>query len=418
MGIQGISSSLFISHILPQWDGKDLARASCVSTFFYSLIMNEPNKSLVWKAAVERCFLQIHKDYENRFDPDWRGLYIKYTLHERNKIKTLEQWSNAKNNETKILAYAKTLLAEYHLTGNFTKKEIKTFFREHFLVNEGKIKLEGKEKGEYFHCIGDFLSLFGFLSAFHEKLEDSYEKAAKLGDVQARVKRGRLYEEPKNSQFHASSPDKAKAFEYYRQAALQKDPNGQYETARCYERGIGVEQNSAEARKWYRESAYQGHTVAKRIVGLIFKEEVALPNLSKLEKESAKKKAFLNLRDAAAEGDLLATGHLGQCYEKGFGFSTDPEKAFACYLFADNHLGPYRDESDERISVEQLEITFSLAHCYEEGIGTSRNPEKALFFYRKVAAMNSYSSRSFAEQLNITEKAKSKVKELEAKDLS
>ena len=53
-----------------------------------------------------------------------------------------------------------------------------------------------------------------------------------------------------------------------RQAAEQGDAGAQYQLARCYREGLGVEmdmkQNLREAAKWYRKAAGQGHAQAQQ----------------------------------------------------------------------------------------------------------------------------------------------------------
>jgi TPR repeat protein len=49
----------------------------------------------------------------------------------------------------------------------------------------------------------------------------------------------------------------------YEKSANQGDPNAQYNLARYYTKGIGVEINKEEAFKWYEKSANQGYPYAK-----------------------------------------------------------------------------------------------------------------------------------------------------------
>lgn len=56
---------------------------------------------------------------------------------------------------------------------------------------------------------------------------------------------------------------------------LEEDQNSapvQYELGLCYLRGDGVEQNGAEAQKWLRRAAEQGHQQARELLSSCIKE--------------------------------------------------------------------------------------------------------------------------------------------------
>jgi len=57
-----------------------------------------------------------------------------------------------------------------------------------------------------------------------------------------------------------------KAVKWFRKAAEQGDAESQYELARCYYYGFGINENMKEAEKWYREAAKQGHENAKSVM--------------------------------------------------------------------------------------------------------------------------------------------------------
>ena len=50
----------------------------------------------------------------------------------------------------------------------------------------------------------------------------------------------------------------------YMNSANNGDPEAMFIIARYYEEGIGVEQNTSEAKKWYNKAATLGHFGAKR----------------------------------------------------------------------------------------------------------------------------------------------------------
>ena len=57
--------------------------------------------------------------------------------------------------------------------------------------------------------------------------------------------------------------DYAEAVKWYRKAAEQGHAVAQYNLGWCYDKGKGVAQNQSEAIKWYRKAADQGDTDAK-----------------------------------------------------------------------------------------------------------------------------------------------------------
>ncbi len=60
-------------------------------------------------------------------------------------------------------------------------------------------------------------------------------------------------------------------------AAAEGDADEQYELAKLYAEGEGVEQNWVEAVKWYRKAAEQGHDLAQFKVGLSYQNGKGVP---------------------------------------------------------------------------------------------------------------------------------------------
>lgn len=63
----------------------------------------------------------------------------------------------------------------------------------------------------------------------------------------------------------------ATAADWYRKAALQGDPDGQYHLGLCYDRGLGVPKDSALALKWYHDAARQGNAAAQYELGTCYR---------------------------------------------------------------------------------------------------------------------------------------------------
>jgi hypothetical protein len=57
------------------------------------------------------------------------------------------------------------------------------------------------------------------------------------------------------------------AAEWYRKAALQGDPEGEYRLGLCYDRGLGVPKNEALAAKWFSKAAQGGNASAQYELG-------------------------------------------------------------------------------------------------------------------------------------------------------
>ncbi len=54
---------------------------------------------------------------------------------------------------------------------------------------------------------------------------------------------------------------------WFRKAAEQGDPYGQYDLGTMYERGKGVAKDLFEAMQWYKKAAEQGNEEAKEAFG-------------------------------------------------------------------------------------------------------------------------------------------------------
>lgn len=57
--------------------------------------------------------------------------------------------------------------------------------------------------------------------------------------------------------------DPAKSLEHFRQAEGQGSDKAQYNYGRVHDEGTGVPRDFAEAAKWYREAAEQGHPLGQ-----------------------------------------------------------------------------------------------------------------------------------------------------------
>lgn len=82
----------------------------------------------------------------------------------------------------------------------------------------------------------------------------------------------------------------------YRTAAEQGDAQAQFQLGQCYEKGLGIDIDSAEAVKWYTKAADQGNADAMYSLGLCYYYAIGVPE------DLNKAKAYL--RKAIATGKL------------------------------------------------------------------------------------------------------------------
>ena len=83
-------------------------------------------------------------------------------------------------------------------------------------------------------------------------------KQADAGDAKAQFNIGSMYENGSGVE-----QDYAEAARWYRKAAERGDARAQYNLGIFHQNGWGVPQNHAEAVKWYRKAAMQGAASAQ-----------------------------------------------------------------------------------------------------------------------------------------------------------
>ena len=76
-----------------------------------------------------------------------------------------------------------------------------------------------------------------------------------------------------------------------------------------YREGLGVPKNDAEAVKWYRKAAQQGHVMAQVYLGFMYDNGYGVP-----ENDAEALKWY---RKAADQGDAYAQNNLALMYKKG-----------------------------------------------------------------------------------------------------
>jgi TPR repeat protein len=158
--------------------------------------------------------------------------------------------------------------------------------------------------------------------------------------------------------------DAAEAVKWYRKAAAQGHSGAQYNLGNCYYSGVGVEKDQAVAVGWYRKAAAQGHRDAQNSLGCCYYSGVGV------EKDQAVAVGWY--RKAAAQGHSEAQNSLGCCYYNGDGVEKDEAVA----------VGWYRNAAAQGLS----EAQDSLGNCYLTGKGVEKDQAVAVEWYRKAAA--------------------------------
>ena len=151
---------------------------------------------------------------------------------------------------------------------------------------------------------------------------ESLRTRANAGDAAAQHNLGLMY-----ATSEGVPRDNAEAMRWFRLAAEQGHPGGQFSLGVNYDRGGAVvPQDDAEAVWWYRLAAEQGHADAQFNLGLMY-----ATGRSVLQNDA---KAVRWYRLAAEQGDAEAQLTLGSMYRSGRGVSEDNAEAVRWYLAA------------------------------------------------------------------------------------
>ncbi|MDP4658109.1 MAG: sel1 repeat family protein [Opitutales bacterium] len=96
--------------------------------------------------------------------------------------------------------------------------------------------------------------------------------------------------------FQVGPVDYAEAVRWFRKAAEQGDPDGEYYVGRAYDSGKGVSEDKVQAVKWYRKAAEKGVAIAQYMLGHAYEtgEGVA--------KDEIEAYAYFNLAGATEKG--------------------------------------------------------------------------------------------------------------------
>jgi len=117
--------------------------------------------------------------------------------------------------------------------------------------------------------------------------------------------------------------DNAEAAKWFRKAAEQGHADAQAHLGWMYEQGRGVPQSDAEAVRWYRKAADQGHAQGQNNLGVMYEQGRGVPQSYA---EAAKW-----FRKAAEQGNVLGLYNLGRMYANGHGVPRDDAEAVKWY---------------------------------------------------------------------------------------
>jgi TPR repeat protein len=139
-----------------------------------------------------------------------------------------------------------------------------------------------------------------------------YHVAAEAGIALAQAKLGYIYDQ---------SNDDEKAVQWYRQAADQQHPDGEFGLGEMYAKGEGVEQDYEVAVEMYMRAAVGGHAQARRVLANAYEHGA-------LGRKASADEALRWLTLAANSGDINAMRRMASLYaEGGLGVKPDPAQA-------------------------------------------------------------------------------------------
>ena len=159
------------------------------------------------------------------------------------------------------------------------------------------------------------------------------------------------------------APDHAQARKWFRRAALQGHVRAQVNLAIQLNTGVGGKENASDAFHWFSAAAQQGDARAQRMRGILLAQGRGV-------EQNATAAVGCYLR-AARSNDTRSQFNLGVCYQEGLGVSKDLHKAAKWYWRAAN-LG-------------DAQAMYNLACCYADGLGVQEDCNKASRWFAEAA---------------------------------
>ena len=149
----------------------------------------------------------------------------------------------------------------------------------------------------------------------------------------------------------------------YREVAERGYADAQFYLGEMYYFGYCVDKNHAEALRWYRKAAEQGHIEAQKAYDELF----SLYGRG-IEQENSEVEKWW--RKASEQKDFDALNQLGECYFFGDGIAQDYNEAVRLF-----HKAAGRGNAKAK---------FNLGMCYEKGAGVDEDYDEAKKWYEKA----------------------------------
>lgn len=222
--------------------------------------------------------------------------------------------------------------------------------------------------------------------------------ALQEGSIRAMIEKAELL-------LNQKIPDIKEACKLLEKSVESGDSYAPYRLGQLYENGeSGKEPDYYKAFELYKLSAERGYIHAIELVGHYYRT-----GLTKAE-EADPGKAIEYLYRAIEKGSEYARVELAICYESGFGFEKNLQKAYDLfrtaaengYVCAYNKVGYYEEDGvigeknqekafqafQKAAQGENAEGIYNVARCYQYAIGVSENPKQAIENYKKATAYN------------------------------
>ena len=200
-----------------------------------------------------------------------------------------------------------------------------------------------------------------------------------------------------NRTFLKNIPDADAVFEWYRNAAAQKDPDAIYGLALCYETGKGTEPSLAKAVELYREAAELGCAGAMFRLGELYKEELG-------GEESADELSLAWVEKAATMGYPPAVSLCAEMCRQGNGVETimdlDVEWRSKGEDYdspvTQNALGELSEATDPQRAASYYQkaanrkyppALYNLSRLYRDGLGVPRSNTLAAEYCQMAATL-------------------------------
>ena len=237
---------------------------------------------------------------------------------------------------------------------------------------------------------------------------DDIRKLAEDGDEAAQLALGQILTAGKTQE------EKAEGIEWIRKAAEQGGcSEAPYVLGMCYAEGNGVEQNDAEAFKWFQKGAATGHFVSQYQLALCYIEGRGTEQNKEAGLEILQNLAANGFEDAEAKLAELGVEPAEISFQERIAKSSTPTERYRKLAEAGDEdaqlawgrtlLMNAKTESEKAEGIEWIrkaaeqggcsEAPYVLGMCYAEGNGVEQNDAEAFKWFQKGAATGHFVSQ-------------------------